>query len=381
MAQRHFRGAVFLLLLSCCRVGIASEVAEGNPAVVYGQARAALVAADIDTAERLFGELVARYPDNADFLLGLGQARLAGHQVDAAIDVLERARQLAPAYPDVLQVLASAYLIAGDQVTAAAIKKEGARLDPDAGWTQLERATREGSTQPGQLTVAYANEATRTESNETWHESSVNIEYSWARATLAGFRAARSQRFDQQDSLYELYGSLPVTDRIAIAGRAQMSPDHRVRPERGGLLEASMTLAHGWVVTAGGGRTEYNSGPSDKAVVTLERYFSNYRLSYTEVAVQPEGGPWSPVHRLGGSWYYGDDNRLNFNLAFGEETDESVTGAASQKFDTWGAGLGGRHWFSPRFAIDYATGYEGLESDRGDHLDRTTFYVGIVFRP
>lgn len=135
------------------------------------------------------------------------------------------------------------------------------------------------------------------------------------------------------------------------------------------------------MITAGGGRTDYESGPSTKASMTLERYFGRYRAAYTATTVQPEGGPWSPVHRLSGSWYYGDnDSRLNINLSLGKETDESVTGAPSLAFDTWGAGLGGRHWFTAGFAVDYAAGYDGLESDDGEHFDRTTLYVGLAFR-
>ena len=351
-----------------------------DPDLTYTQARAALHAADIGTAEKLFDNLVRQFPDNADFILGLGQARLAGGHVESAIEVLEEARRLAPRYLDVLQVLASAYARNGDETEARAVRVEAALLAPEAAWLNARAPGAALLARDGRLTVALSTDATRTERNDTWHESALNVEYAWSRTRIAGFRAARSQRFGERDSLYEIYGSLPLSPRVMITGRGLYSPSHQVRHKNGALVDVSIALAKGWVVTVGGGRTRYNSGPSDKGTITVERYFSDYRLAYTAMAVQPEGGPWSPVQRVGGSWYYGDDSRLNFNLATGEETDESIIGAASLEFDTWGAGFGGRHWFTPRFAIDYSVGYEGLESNRGDHLDRTTFYAGVAFR-
>ncbi|MBL4620962.1 MAG: YaiO family outer membrane beta-barrel protein [Immundisolibacteraceae bacterium] len=287
---------------------------------------------------------------------------------------------LAPNYLDVLQVLTQAHNRAGNLQQAKNIKRQARSIAPDALWAQVDERENAAFKQAGRLLIGFTSDATRTEQNDTWHESAINIEYAWSRTERAGFRAARSIRFGQRDTLYELFATVPVTNRISVTGRGQFSPSHRVRPEKGGFLEASLILNHGWVISLGGGQTTYSSGPSDKVSITVERYFSHYRLAYTETAVQPDGGPWSPAHRLSGSWYYGGDNRINLNLAFGEETDETVTGTRSLKFDTWGAGIGGRHWLNAEFAIDYSAGYEGLESNRGEHLDRTTFYAGIVFR-
>lgn len=380
MPQRCWLVGLLAIFIALVGGPLAAEEGVLDPELTYRQARTALHAADFGTAERLFDNLVRQFPDNADFLLGLGQARLAAGHVDAAIEVLEEAHRLAPRYVDVLQVLASAYAANGDDKAARATRVAAAQIAPDAAWLKARAPAAAVLARDGRLTVAMATAATRTERNDTWHESAINMEYAWSKRRIAGFRAARSQRFGQDDSLYEIYGSLPLSPRIIVTGRGLYSPSHRVRHKNGVLAEVSIALAKGWVVTVGGGRTRYNSGPSDKGTLTVERYFSDYRLAYTAMAVQPEGGPWSPVQRLGGSWYYGDDSRLNFNLAAGEETDESVIGASSLKFDTWGAGLGGRHWFTPRFAVDYSVGYEGLESSRGDHLDRTTFYAGVAFR-
>lgn len=381
MRQRVFWLVVVLVSATLGgRPAVAAEAVADDPAATYARARTAFEAGDLVTAGTLFDALVARYPDNADYLLGLGQVRLAAKDSTAAITVLERARDLAPEYADVLQVLANAYAARADEAAVRAARSRTAHLAPEGIPVFAGQPPREGATQSCRITAAVGSEATRTERNETWHESAVLVEYTGSAGGLGGFRAARSRRFGEEDSLYELFGSLPLTERVSVAARGQFSPTHRVRLERGGFVETSLVLDRGWVVTAGAGRAQYESGPSDKVAMTLERYFGRYRAAYTAATVQPEGGPWSPVHRLSGSLYYDDDSRLNLNLSVGEETDESVTGAPSLAFDTWGAGLSGRHWFTPRVAVDYAAGYDGLESDSGEHFDRTTFYVGLAFR-
>lgn len=376
----HTQPLLIAVVICVTALGTAGAAQEPSP---YDAARAAYISGDFATARHRFQELADRFPGNADYLLGLGQARLALGDTAGAIAVLERARTLAPDYPDVLQVLASAYRRSGDAAAEQAVREAAARLTPDAPWLAalpVSTAQRQrGVTRDG-VVLALTTEATQTEREETWREHAFNAEYAWNRRRLIGFRAARSQRFGQRDSRYFLYGALPLSQGLTLSVETQASPTHRVRPEWGMRGALSAAVGSGWLVTVEGARIDYDIGPSDEAAVTLERYFGAYRAAYTYKSVQPSGGPWSPVHRISGSRYYGDDSRVTLNLALGEETDPSVTGAPAVAFDTWGAGFGGRHWLTPRLGIDYALGYEGLESDRGNHLDRTTVYVGFAVR-
>lgn len=376
----------YLLLAAACYLPTLAMPVEGSSAtqaVSYEQARATYVRGDFAVAREQFQTLVTRHPDNADYLLGLGQASLALGETKQAIAILERARKLAPDYPDVLQVLASAYRRSGNHAAEQEVRSAAMRIDPDATWLLATGGSvvdrQRGATRDG-VVLALTTEATQTEREETWREHTFGAEYAWNRRRLIGFRAARSQRFGRRDSRYFLYGALPLSERLTLSMEAQTSPTHRVRPEWGARAGLSAATGGGWLITLEGARIDYDIGPSDEAAVTLERYFGAYRAAYTYKEVQPSGGPWSPVHRVSGSWYYGDDSRLTLNLALGEETDPSVTGAPAVVFDTWGAGFGGRHWLSDHVGVDYAIGYEGLESDRGNHLDRTTLYAGIALR-
>ena len=405
VAQARLAGVFLLLLLpTISGNAIAAGAGSETPDTRYQAARAALNAGLPATAENILAELCAAYPANADYWLAYGQSQLALGQPGAAVRALEQARQLAPTYLDVLQVLASAYRSVERNDDALAVYRAASSIAPAADWVVHGLAAAAGASLPtaervdaapsepppaspfatanagGRWTYSAGFESTLTERDDTWQEGVVGVEYAWSRSTRLGLRAARSDRFDQHDTVLEIYGSAPLSQRVTLAARGIVSPTHRVRVEEGGTLEASFGLGQGLVLSAGGGRMTYDAGPSDLITTTLERYFSDYRLAYTATLVKPVRGEWTPAHRWAAGWYYSDDDYVNLSLAWGEETDETLLGAPSIAFDTWGAGINGRHWLNHNFAFDYACGYNGLKSNRGDHLDRTTFYLGVVLR-
>ncbi|MGQ0658955.1 MAG: YaiO family outer membrane beta-barrel protein [Chromatiales bacterium] len=370
----------FVLLCACAK---AEEKPSSEPALdpdaLYGEARAAAKAQRYDEAESRFRALAEKYPDNPDYLLGLGQALLAQGRVKEAVNILERARALAPQYLDVLQVLAQAYRASGDPDAARRTYVAALSQAPEAEWARVGLATL-ARTGQSRVTVALGSETTYTERDDTWHESGIAVEYSWAPRSLLGIRAARSERFELDDDLFEFYASVPATRRITVSGRGQFSSTHRARLEHAGFLEAALALKHGYVVSLGGGRTDYTIGPSDSIAASIERYVGDYRLAYTLTMTDPEGAGWSAAHRWSVSRYYAHGSHVGVALGFGKETDVTVTGSPALEFDSWGGGIGGRHWLNDHIALDYGLGYTGLESETGDHLDRTTLHVGVAAR-
>ena len=73
----------------------------GDPAGTYSEARELVFDGQYQAALELFNDLVAAYPDNADYLLGQGQTLLWLDRPARAIPPLQKARELAPDYEDV----------------------------------------------------------------------------------------------------------------------------------------------------------------------------------------------------------------------------------------------------------------------------------------
>ena len=383
--QRGWYALLTLVLFVATQCAAAASAA---PRVTVATARAALLAQDYGAAANAYTALSTSEPTNADYLLGLGQAQLGLSQTTAAIATLERAHALAPAYLDVLQVLASAYRRAARPADARKIYNDALTLSPAVAWardglTATAPADARGPPAPadGRWIFTSGFESTLTERDDTWHEQSIGLAYGWAPRAHLGLRAAHSERFNADDSLLAVEASLPLGTRVTLAASGVVSPSHHVRVQHGGLLEASLALPHGLGLSLGGGRMIYDNGPSDLLSTTLESYVGAFRLAYTATLVKPPRAGWTPAHRWAGNWYYGAENMLGVQIARGEETDATLIGATALIFDTWGAGINGRHWLNRHFALDYAAGYNGLESPRGDHLDRTTVYFGVALRP
>lgn len=300
-----------------------SLVSAGAPAAApsYEAARAALSAQRFDEAESSFRALLAQAPDNTDYLLGLGQVLCARSRPQDAIPILEQARVLAPAYLDVQQVLAGAYLALGNRAAARAVYRSALDQDPTLAWaTAGLTATREDTVY--RLTATTGMEATLNERHDTWREVAIGVDVAWPNRARVGMRAARSERFDQDDEIFDLYGSVPVTDRLTFAGRGQFSPTGRARLETAGVIEAALALSGGWVFSLGGGRSIFPTSTSDQITTSIEHYFDQFRVGYTATLIKPQTIGWQAAHRWFGSWYYGTDSALSLSLAYGVETDE-----------------------------------------------------------
>ena len=97
-----------------------------------------------DLAEAVYHSVVLENPRNVDALVGLGVTLLEQDQVDAAIDALERAEQIAAQNPNVLSSLADAYQRAGRAERSMAYFQRAATVSPSpVRILALEQARRE----------------------------------------------------------------------------------------------------------------------------------------------------------------------------------------------------------------------------------------------
>ncbi len=366
------------MLCCCLAFGATGALAVEPPD--YTAARSAFVTRDYATAEVRYRALLSVEPANADYLLGLGQTLLAAGRPREALVPLERARALEPAYTDVKLVLANARAALDEEARAReamlnTLSEAPTTVHPHG---ELEAVPSGDDAKAFTLTTGY--EVTANERPDPWYEAGIGLDYAFDRRTRIGARVARSERFGQEDNLFDVYASLPLTTRLSVSGRGQFSSTGRARVERAGFLEAAVSVGSGVVISMGGGRSVYATSSLDQLAPGIEYYVGNWRLAYSALLAKPRSIAWQAVHRFNVTNYYGDGDQLALNFGEGVETDESLLGVAAAKFDTWYLGFNGRHWLAPEFGFDYGVSYNGLQSPRGDHLDRTTFNVGIAIR-
>lgn len=179
-------------------------------------------------------------------------------------------------------------------------------------------------------------------------------------------------RFDQRDSEVMMGTYQPFGGSWAIQIEAAMSPTHNVLAKSSLLAQLEHRFDGGWGVQAGYKRSEYKLAGADLGIVTVDRYFSNFRAAYTLYLGRPDGAGFGPTHRLQGSYYYSDRSFIGISAAAGREV-ENIFPSGVLSAQLRNLSLAGRHEFAP----GWAASYEWFRQRQGDFYTRHGFGLGI----
>lgn len=181
-----------------------------------------------------------------------------------------------------------------------------------------------------------------------------------------------TQRFDLRDSEATMGTYQPLGDAWALQLEAVASPTHHVLAKRSLLAQLERRFGAGWGVQAGYRRSEYERAGTDLAIVTVDRYFSNFRAAYSLYLGRPDGAGFGPSHRLQWGYYYGERSFIAIAAAAGKEA-ENIFPRGVLTSQVRSLSLAGRHEFIPGWAATY----EWLAHRQGDLYTRRGFGFGI----
>jgi YaiO family outer membrane protein len=321
--------------------------------------------------------LLAQDGANVDWLLGKVQALLALQRPREALPLLERGRQLAPAYEDVWRANVTAFEAAGEPARARDLAREAERAFPQADWPRDKQAaiTRMLLLEQGRrLSVALSYEDL-SGGRPSWQAATVAFEQplDGRRRLLAG--AHVEERFDTQDEQL----SLGLVDRIgenwSWGFYADGAADAEILPEWSATAEIGRALPGGRSLGLRARHAEYASVDVDLLAATIEQYFGEYRVSYTLTGSRPTDIDWKFGHtvRLAHDYEYGSHATLL--LGFGEEA-ETVAPGDVRVTDTKTVALLGVHWLSAAWGVAWEAGWH----EQGDLYDRIRIRIGLEHR-
>lgn len=205
-----------------------------------------------------------------------------------------------------------------------------------------------------------------------WRDTQLDIQArNSARQSYYG-RLRATERFDLGDSEAMLGTYQPLGGAWAVQVEAVASPTHRVLAKRSLLAQIERRFDHGWGLQAGYRRSEYERTGTDLAIVTVERYFSDFRAAYSLYLGRPDGAGFGPSHRLQWSYYYSDRSFIGITAASGKES-ENIFPNGLLTSQVRSLSLAGRHEFTPGWAATY----EWLTHRQGDLYTRRGFGLGI----
>lgn len=245
-------------------------------------------------------------------------------------------------------------------------------------WSQAERPA---VNQPQAVRQVGELRATDIEAGATY-ENLTNGRAPWRRAYLLFIKrfstskvvygsVEETSRFERTDT--EAAGGVhfPLSNRWNALVEASISPTHNVLSRWSFLGQVEYMFHGGWGAHAGFRHRQYNAASVNTASLTLEKYITSFRFSYTAYVFHLQNAGLSVTHRADANHYYGQ-SALNLTLAYGREL-ENILPAGILRTDVRLVSVGGTHWFTPGWAVSY----NGTWHEQGRHYARHGLTLGV----
>lgn len=157
---------------------------------------------------------------------------------------------------------------------------------------------------------------------DSWREAAAQVAWRPApeQAFIAGARA--TERYGLRDNEAIAAAYLPLAPKgPTLHLEATGSSTHHVLPRSTFLAEAGLPFGQGWVALGGLKASRYSTSDVRTATATLEKYRGDWRFAYTIYLAKPDGGAWSPTHRLAATWYRSELTQAGISASRGREVE------------------------------------------------------------
>jgi len=337
-----------------------------DPSLRYERARAFALSGATEAALAEFDALLAEFPDDADYLLGLAQMQARLGRNAAAVESAERALRVAPEYEDVWQLRLQLAERTGDDTAAAALRAEVAARFPDASWWRAAPAPVEY-----RRWLSAGSGADRLSNGAPdWSQQFLHLDWQTAGAGMLFAEISRSERFEESDSSLNFGGIWEALPDWQLGSAVAIAEDARFLPERELSVDAARAWTDGWGTAFGFRQREYATGDVSSYSFTGEKYISDYRVAYRLDRSRQSGADSALSHALMLTWYPSEKRSVGVTLGAGEEIEvigldqllrTSVANVTLTGNETLSARLSLRWWLGTHEQGDfYRRNYAGL---------------------
>lgn len=350
-----------------------------NTALKYQLARQYNFSGQYRKAIELFDNLLKINPDNADYLLGIGQSYLWSERAGASLDYLQKAARLAPDYEAVQRALAQAYRITGQTEKANAVYRDAlTRFDrPDWAVAGLQTAPRRDYPEFGLRLSQHMEDLDYSPDN--WRRSRLALTGYYSDRSFTVF-AEDSEHFELDDKTFGISVVLPLFAKSWISTEATLSPSHRFTPEYSFYAQLGHSLDGGWGLLAGIRHRKYPDSTVNIIDATLEKYLGNFRFAYTLFASDSDTAGSATSHRLQAGYYFAEENSVQIAVTTGEEVEKITDSNRIIRTEFTDISLWGKFWLTQNFALEYGIGYTDLNLPVQGDTHRKHIQLGIDYR-
>jgi YaiO family outer membrane protein len=174
---------------------------------------------------------------------------------------------------------------------------------------------------------------------------------------------------------YQVTGGIYKRLNRQMAGVLELSfsATGRVLADRAIFGQIQTEIGNGTILHFGHRYRAYEHTNVNISSITLEKYYRDYRASYTLLKSSIPGSGLQTSHNLQLNKYYNDRSTVGLSLAVGKEVDLDLPSQNVLHFDTRSLAIIGRHWLDRSRAISYVFNIHR----QGDSYTRRGLTVGI----
>ena len=211
---------------------------------------------------------------------------------------------------------------------------------------------------------------TLSKNSSDWRSEYVSFDHRFASQQSIYGTVLQTERFQRNDVQFLLGGYYPLSSDLLVNVEGNISPTANILAKNSVLASLQGNLSHGFFLTGGFRHSEYGTGALQQGIVTLENYFSDFRVAYT-LRVSHSNHQTVLGHTFDASYYYDDRSFVSLSYGMGTQTG----GYQGTLYDTQSFGLHGRHWLNQQWAITWEAGY----TQQGHFYDRQGGSLGIRY--
>jgi len=338
-----------------------------------------------DEAMRQYVWLLQRDPDNLDYLFGKAQVLAWTHRYTPALSLLETLRARAPAFEDAWrlewQILTTPGVDVG-KIDREAFRTAAARAFPHRDWWR----PRPRAPKPAEVAVpAHAPTMRELELGASlsllnhgfanWHGEYLALRTQLANGAMLHGSLAQEHRYGLRDHRYLFGLSWPLTDRWTALAEGQFSPTHRFLPSSSLFAAAHLALPAGWGAQIGARQSHYPTAQSWVSSGMIERYFADYRASYTLNLVRVLDAGTGANHVFTLDRYFADGGSIGLAYTIGQEV-ERVSPTRVAVTPVWNLTARGRYWWHAPWGVVWSLHFH----HQGHLYNRMGGHLGLLYR-
>lgn len=322
------------------------------PAERFRCARALAREGRFDAAADVYGALSAQFPDNVDYVFGEAQTRFWSGDAGAALELVSRARQLAPDYEDVwaleFRILASAP--ERNQRRLSEFRRAASSRFPGAEWLKAGEAP----AQAAWYWESGINRETLDNGAEDWQSLYAHVDRRTPEDGVLSLTFTEHRRFSLSDFEVSAGGGLKLADTWLIDGTLRFASGADFLPETVVAASIGRILGQGWIVGGGVGRRWYVDSSVDTIGVRVERYFGRFRAALNVDNTRLDEAS-SFTYRGVLDFYAASGSRYGLTVAGGDEVEVVAPGQLLD-MDIGAVALRGRHPVGKGLSIAWRVG-------------------------